>query len=312
MRQAFIQTLLELARQDARHFLLSADLGYNVLEPFIAEFPERFVNVGVAEQNMLGLATGLVEAGFIPWVYSIATFAALRPYEFIRNGPVLHRLPVRIVGVGGGFDYETCGITHYSLEDVAVMRTQPGLSVFAPADFEQARTVLQTTWDMPGPVYYRLGKDDRQSVPGLQGRFEPGRIQWIEPLTAAPAEAALLVMGAVAQEARQAVALLAAEGIQCALGLVASIRPAPLGDLQEAVSRYPLVLTAEAHYVDGGLGSLVAEVAAESGASARVLRAGVRQMPTGAAGHLPYLYETHGLSASRLAGRIREALALRT
>src|SRR5690242_21944549 len=104
MRQAFTKALTHIAENDPRIVLLTADLGYTVLEPFAERFPDRFFNVGVAEQNMVGLATGLAEAGFIPFLYSIVTFATLRAYEFIRNGPILHQLPVRIVGVGGGFE----------------------------------------------------------------------------------------------------------------------------------------------------------------------------------------------------------------
>ena len=114
--------------------LLTGDLGFTVVEPFAERFPVRFFNVGVAEQNMLGVATGLAEAGFVPFVYSIATFATLRSYEFVRNGPVLHHLPVRVVGVGGGLEYGMNGVTHYALEDIAIMRTQPGMTVLAPAD----------------------------------------------------------------------------------------------------------------------------------------------------------------------------------
>src|SRR5579872_6006431 len=117
MRSTFIKTLADLAESDKRIILLTADLGYNALEPFVQQFPNRYINVGVAEQNMIGIATGLAEAGFIPFVYSIVTFATLRPYEFIRNGPVLHRLPVRIVGVGTGFEYSHNGASHYGLED---------------------------------------------------------------------------------------------------------------------------------------------------------------------------------------------------
>src|SRR5256712_11111775 len=127
MRRAFVNTLVELAERDPRILLLTGDLGYVALEPFAERFPDRFFNVGVAEQNMVGLATGLAEAGFTPFVYSIATFASMRPYEFIRNGPVLHELPVRIVGMGGGLDYGPNGMTHYALEDVALMRAQPEL-----------------------------------------------------------------------------------------------------------------------------------------------------------------------------------------
>src|SRR6185437_14353504 len=112
MRQAFIRTLCELAAEDDRIVLLTGDLGYMAMEPFRDRFPERFINAGVAEQNMIGIATGMAEAGLRPYAYSIATFAVLRPFEFIRNGPVLHNLPVRIVGMGGGFDYGPAGSTH--------------------------------------------------------------------------------------------------------------------------------------------------------------------------------------------------------
>ena len=112
MRNTFINTLTELAEQDSRIVLLTGDLGFMVLEPFAQKLPRQFFNVGVAEQNMVGIATGMAEAGFIPFVYSIVNFATLRPYEFIRNGPILHQFPVRIVGVGGGIEYGNNGATH--------------------------------------------------------------------------------------------------------------------------------------------------------------------------------------------------------
>jgi len=134
MRRTFIAALLELARREPRVLLLTADLGYSVVEPFAEALPDRFFNVGVAEQNLVGVATGLAEAGFVPFVYSIAAFASMRPYEFIRNGPIAHRLPVRVIGVGGGFDYGTAGFTHHALEDVGILRVDPGITVVAPAD----------------------------------------------------------------------------------------------------------------------------------------------------------------------------------
>src|SRR5690242_14517811 len=118
MRAAFVRKLVDLAAQDPRILLLTGDLGYSAIEPFAQRFPDRFVNVGVAEQNMVGLATGLAEGGFIPFVYSIATFASMRAYEFLRNGPILHQLLVRVVAVGGGFEYGYAGATHHALEDI--------------------------------------------------------------------------------------------------------------------------------------------------------------------------------------------------
>src|SRR5204862_7542550 len=145
-------------------------------------------------------------SGYVPFVYSIVTFATLRPYEFIRNGPLWHRLPVRIVGVGGGFEYGPQGLSHHGLEDVGVMRVQPGMTVVAPADHRQMATALRATWDLPGPVYYRIGKDDRTTVPGLDGRFALGRA---ERLGDGP-DVALVAAGAAATEAVAAAAGLAA------------------------------------------------------------------------------------------------------
>src|ERR1700738_2244053 len=167
-----------------------------VWEPFASLFPERFFNMGVAEQNMVGVATGLADAGFVPFVYSIATFATLRPYEFIRNGPIFQRLPVRIVGMGGGFDYGPAGPSHHALEDIGVLRVQPGITILAPADSSQATTILQKTWDLPGPVYYRLCKN-ASTVPGLEGRFELGRVQVVREGD----DLLLVTMGSIATEA---------------------------------------------------------------------------------------------------------------
>jgi transketolase len=307
MRGAFARTLCELAREDGRILLLTGDLGYMALEPFSENFPDRFFNVGVAEQNMVGLATGLAEAGFIPFLYSIVTFATLRAYEFIRNGPILHSLPVRIAGVGGGFEYGHAGATHYGLEDVGVMRIQPGLTVIAPADHEQAAAALSATWDLPGPVYYRLGKDDKTVVPGLGGRFELGRAQVIRE----GGDLLIISMGSITSEAVAAAEALASQGINCTVMLIASLNPAPLDDLLEALARFGVAMTVEAHYVTGGIGSLVCETVAEHGLDCRVLRCGVRTNPDGVVGSQQFLHRVHGLSSEALVESALQALQVR-
>lgn len=296
MRVALVKTLVELATTDPRIMLLTGDLGYTVLEPFADKFPERFLNVGVAEQNMVGIATGLAEAGYIPFLYSIVTFASLRPYEFIRNGPILHQLPVRIAGIGGGFEYGHAGPTHHGLEDVGVMRVQPGITLVAPADHEQARTAIQATWDMPGPVYYRLGKDDRTTIPELEGRFELGRVQTL----CEGKDIVMVAMGPLAGEALAAARTLAQQGIGCTVVVVACLNPAPVADLVNILSRFRVALTVEAHYIVGGVGSLVSEVVAESGIRCRVVRCGVRTTPDGVGGSQRYLQGMHGLSSEAL------------
>jgi transketolase len=296
MRAAFARTLAELAEQDERIVLLTGDLGYMALEPFSDKFPERFFNVGVAEQNMVGLATGLAEAGFIPWVYSIVTFATLRPFEFIRNGPIQQRLPVRVVGVGGGVEYGQNGLSHYGLEDIGVMRTQPGITIVAPSDSAQTKTAIQATWDLPGPIYYRLGKDDKIVVPGLDGRFDLGQCQQLGE----GKDLLLVTTGNMAPEVVKAADELRNQGVDCTIALVSSFHPSPTDDLAGKIAGFKTVLSIESHYVTGGLGSFVAEVIAERGLNSRLIRCGIKQTPNGVTGSQAYLYEQYGLSASAL------------
>lgn len=301
MRGAFAKTLTELAAHDKRIFLLTGDLGYMALEPFAEKFPDRFINVGVAEQNMVGIATGLAEAGLIPVVYSIVTFASLRPYEFIRNGPILHQLPVRIAGVGGGVEYGHNGATHYGLEDVGVMRVQPGITVVAPADAGQTKTALEKTYNLPGPVYYRLGKDDRIVVKGLDGRFELGRAQTIRE----GKDLLLLSMGGISAEVAQAAELLTQEGLDATVMVVASINPPPLEDLAAALGRFKHAVTVEAHYAAGGLYSLVSEIVAQNGLGVRIERCAIEHSPDGLTGSQSFLYEKFGISACAVARKAK-------
>jgi transketolase len=301
VRKAFATALVDLAARDDRVVLLTGDLGYTVLEPFAERFPDRFVNVGVAEQNMVGLATGLAEAGYVPFCYSIATFGALRPYEFIRNGPAAHDLPVRVVGVGGGFDYGENGLSHYALEDVAVMRVQPRIAVLAPADDDQTAAAVAATVEL-GPAYLRVAKAG-PAVPGLDGRFRVGRAE----LLGEGGDVALIALGGAAAEAVQAAELLRADGVGTTVAVVSSFNPSPVEDLVSLLGRVPLAVSVEAHYVDGGLGSLVAEAIAEAGLDCRLIRCGVRSMPTGESGSREYLQERHGLSPAAIADTVLSA-----
>jgi transketolase len=252
---------------------------------------------------MVGAATGLAEAGFVPFVYSIATFSTLRPYEFIRNGPALHDVPVRVVGVGGGFDYGHNGITHFALEDYAVMRAQPRMTVVSPADDDHARAALRATADLPGPVYYRVGKrGDR--IAGLDGRFELGRLN----VLSRGSDAVIFAIGSIVHEALAAAAKLAEDGIEATVALVSSFNPEPTEEVVELLDGIPVALTVEAHYRNGGLGSFVAEAIAEAGLGTRLIRAAVDSMPAGETGSQSFLEERHGLSSAQLAGRLAQAL----
>lgn len=305
MRRELVESLVQLATQDERIVLLTGDLGFAALEPFAERFPQRFFNAGVAEQNMVGMATGLAEAGFTPYVYSITTFASMRPYEFIRNGPVLHGLPVRVIGIGEGVDYGHNGMTHYALEDVALMRAQPGLAVVVPAASEQVGALLAAVQPLPGPVYARVSKQS-VSVPALEGRFELGRVQQLVDGD----DVALVVMGGMSEYALEASRQLSTAGVAAGVTVVSSVSPAPVGDLIGVLGNVPIALSVEAHYVTGGLGSLLSEVIAEHGLGCRLVRAGVRDQPLGISGGRDYMHRQLGLAPERLAATVVKALAV--
>jgi len=304
VRKAFARTLSQVAAEDPRVLLMTADLGFMVLEEFADRHPARFFNVGVAEANMIGLATGLAACGFVPFVYSIATFASMRGYEQIRNGPILHNLPVRITGVGGGFEYGHGGFTHHALEDLAIARTQVGLTVIAPADHEQAAEAIRATYDIDGPVYYRMGKRDDYALPGLNGRFRLGRVETVRD----GSDVLLVSIGSISSEVVDAADLLARQGIQATIAIVSALSPAPVDDLANLLSAFDLALTVEEHYVTGGLGSLVSEVAAENSIGLRVVRCGVTSAPATWCGGEAYLRRANGLDAAGIADRTLRAL----
>jgi transketolase len=303
VRRAFAETLAELANADPRIVLLTADLGFRALEPFAEKFPERFFNVGVAEQNMIGIATGLADAGFIPFAYSMATFAVLRPFEFIRNGPIAHQLPVRIVSVGGGFEYGPNGISHYGLEDIALLRSQPGLTIICPSDIEQARSALRLTKDLCKPIYFRLSKED--SGPTFGTDFELGKPAVLRQ----GRDAVLVALGPIASEALKAAEKLDTQNVKCSVVSVSSIT-AEVGDRLAAIlADFPIAVTVEAHYVNGGLGSLVAEIIAERNLHGRLIRCGVKRLPDGHSGSKGFLETQHGISADKLVEMIMRELA---
>ncbi|HEV3142614.1 MAG TPA: transketolase C-terminal domain-containing protein [Gemmataceae bacterium] len=305
MRTAFIQALCELAEQDSRVWLLTADLGWSVVESFQRRFPERFVNVGVAEQNLHGIATGLAREGQAPFVYSIATFAAMRGYEQFRNGPVLHQWPVRVVGIGGGFAYGHAGASHHSLEDLALARTQPGVAVIAPADSAQARSALFATRNLAGPAYFRIDKAELPDLPDLAGRFA-----WHTPELLRPGHDLLfLTTGSITYEVLKMHQVLEERGIRPAVAVLAHVGFQAEEALIQLLKEYPLVVTVEEGSAAGGLGSLVAETIAQQSLRCRLHITAVREPFLPVTGSVDYLRRQHGLDADSLAALARTILA---
>jgi transketolase len=305
VRAEALRTLARMARADDRIVFLTGDLGFGVVEPFFAEFPDRAFNAGVAEQNMLAMATGLAERGLVPYVYSIATFVSLRPFEFIRNGPVVHRLPVRILGVGGGLEYSNNGPTHFALEDVGALRTLPGLSIVCPNDDRQAAAALEATKDRPGPVYLRLSKNEIVPAAGMPpGWDETG----VHPLHQGDGSVAILALGAMVTELDAASAVLRAEGVDASTVAVSVVAPAPGDALAAIAERHRLVVTVEAHGLVGGLGTLVCEAVAERGLGTCVLRCAIEGITRGRSGSARWMLRAAGVDGETVGRRVVSVL----
>jgi transketolase len=307
MRTAFIRSLCELATTDPRVMLLTADLGWSVVEPFARAFPDRFVNVGVAEQNMLGVATGLAIEGKIPFAYSIATFSSMRCYEQFRDGPVLHHLPVRVVGIGGGFSYGHAGPTHHAIEDLTIARTQPGVIVLAPADPAQTRSVILATHDMPGPVYLRVDKASFPSIPTLGGRFAVDTPELVRQ----GRDLLFLAVGSIVHEVLNAADVVGRRGVGAAVAVLAHLSFEAGEPLVNLLRQFRTIITVEEGSVAGGLGSLVAEAVSRHGLPCRVQTFGVRKTFGRESGSSDYMRRLHGFDAASLAAAAEGAAVRR-
>lgn len=291
MRTAFIQTLSELAEADDRIWLLCGDLGYSVLEGFASRFPERFVNVGVAEQNMTGIAAGLAMCGKQVFVYSIANFPVMRCLEQIRNDVCYHNLNVKIVAVGGGLTYGTHGYTHHGVEDLAVMRILPNMTVIAPADPVEARLATSAIVDLPTPCYLRLGKAGEPVVHQQQPVFEIGKAIEVRQGN----DATIMSIGGALELVVQASQQLASRGYHVQVLSMPTLYPLDEGAIIQAAERTGKLLTVEEHGL-GGLGTAVAEVLAQSGVLAKFKSLRLRREAIATAGTQTVLRAVHGLS----------------
>jgi transketolase len=258
MRTTFIETLCAVAEQDERVWLLTADLGYSVLEVFRDRFPQRYVNVGVAEQNLIGVAAGLARCGKVPFVYSIANFPTLRCLEQIRNDVCYHEGNVKVVAVGGGFTYASQGYTHHGVEDLAVMRALPGMTVVAPGDPVETRLATRALALRPGPCYLRLGKAKEPVVHTTEPEFAIGRALVVRP----GRDVTLVSTGGMLKETVTAAERLEALGIDARVLSMHTVKPLDEEAVLRAARETGGIVTVEEHSVTGGLGSAVADVLA--------------------------------------------------
>jgi transketolase len=305
MRTAFLKELFELAKQDERIVLIVGDLGFGVVGPFMEQLPGQFINAGVAEQNMTGMAVGMALSGKIALTYSIANFPTLRCLEQVRNDVCYHNANVKVVSVGGGFTYGAMGATHHAIEDLAVMRALPGLVVVAPGDPVEARAATRAIVAHSGPCYLRLGKAGEPVVHTAAIDFEIGKAICMREGT----DATLICIGGILQNTVRAAERLAAEGIETRVLSMHTLKPLDVEAVLAAARETEAIFTVEEHSILGGLGTAVAEVLAEAeGIKAPLKRIGVPPAFSPHIGSQEYMLQCHGLTAEAIAKTVAATL----
>lgn len=305
MRDCFIERLCHMAECDSRVMLITGDLGFGVLNEYRERFPRQFINAGVAEQNMTGLATGLALEGHIVYTYSIANFVFMRCLEQIRNDALYHDCNVNVVSVGGGFSYGSLGISHHATEDLAIMRSLPGLTVVSPGDDWEAAEATEALALIPGTSYLRLDKSTagHTQLPGEA--FQLGKIRQLqdgEDLT-------LIATGGILGEVLEASEELAKSGIRCRLLSVHTLKPLDTEKLVKAARETAGILTIEEHTVEGGLGGAVAESLLETGAMPRQFqRIGLRNEFSSVVGSQQYLRNRYQLDREAIVAKVHSML----
>ncbi len=305
MRDTFVRALMAIARRDKRVMLLTGDLGFGVLTPFAEAFPEQFLNVGVAEQNMTGVATGLALEGRIVFTYSIGNFPTLRCLEQIRNDVCYHNANVKIVCIGGGFCYGALGISHHATEDLAIMRVLPQMQVMAPGDPAETHLITQIAYEASGPCYLRLGRGGEAKV-----HQNPVKVSLGQGIPLYPqGDVALLATGGILGQAVTARQILGDQGVSASLHSLPFLQPLDHDLIRRLAQTSRLVVTIEEHNIIGGLGGAAAEVLAElPGPKAPLLRLGLRAGFSCEVGDQEYLRKTYGLSPEAISQSVREAL----
>jgi transketolase len=304
MRNAFVQSLTEAAARDSRIMLLTADLGYKIFDDFARRFPSRFMNVGIAEANMVGVATGLSMEGRKPFVYSIVPFATLRSYEQIRNDICYHRADVTVVGVGGGYSYGPNGPTHHALEDIGAMRMLPNMTVVCPGDPAETSAAVNALAAHSGPAYLRLGRAGEPAVHSGPISIRLGQGLQLRD----GSDVSLLSTGNMLATAIGTADLLAARGVHCRVLSLHTVKPLDAAMVEAASRETRLLVTIEEHFLAGGLGSAIAELLADRGIAARLLRFGAGDRFAHLSGDQNYHREANGLTPPQLANAILDVL----
>lgn len=295
MRTAYLDALYDLASRDKRVYALISDNGAIVYDKYRKDFASQYLNLGISEANMLGMAAGMASCGKIPFAYTIGAFLAYRAYEFIRNDICLQRQNVKIVGTGAGEVYSALGPTHHSTEDLGGLRSLPNLTILCPASPLEVRKATIAAYEHVGPVYLRLGTNKEPELYKEDYSFVIGKgitIQRGEDIT-------LIGTGSILSDVLAVAKLLQKVGIHARVINIHTIKPIDRDIILQAIDETGKIITVEDHNIIGGLGSAVSEVIAESGKGVAFKRLGLHGFSNGY-GTYAQVKEVNGISIERI------------
>ncbi|MCI8495278.1 MAG: transketolase [Lachnospiraceae bacterium] len=307
MRSTFVNTLTELARKNDKVICVIGDTGFSVFEKFEKEFNDRFINVGIAEQNFVSVGAGLAAMGMKPYIYNVVSFMTLRGMEEIVLDVCYQENPVVLVGVGGGHAYGPAGPTHHAYFDIAMMRMMPSMTVVCPADPVEMKAVMEASETFDKPLYIRIGRSVDPIIHKNPISFEIGKGICMKEGT----DGVLFATGTMLKDAVNVCDLLKDRGIDLALYSMHTIKPIDGSLIRNCMEEYPAIFTLEEHSVTGGLGSAVGDVILESGNERKVLfrKFGFPDMFAPVTGSREYLNAYYGLDAECVAEQIWDMLS---
>lgn len=307
MRQALVKALTQATRKDKQIIVLTADMGYGVFEDFQKEFPDRFINTGVAEANTVGIAAGLALCGSTVVFYAQAMFATMRCYEQIRLDIASHNLNVKIIGTSAGFALSQYGVSHHAIEDIGIMRILPNFNVVAAADPREVEYFVPRLLALRGPAYLRIGRqsggpDQNLHPRPLTGDFGRGIV------LRDGSDVLVIVNGSIAFMAQDIAERLAKQGVSCAVVSMPVVKPLDVQLLQDWSRKVKLLVTLEEHFLTGGFGSAIIEAAHRAAITTPIQTFGLQDRYIHAAGSRDYYLRQHGLAPDVLAATIQTEL----
>lgn len=302
MRDAYISALYDLAKDNKQVLALVADNGAIVYDKYRRDFPDRFLNFGVSEANMVSVAAGLASCGKIPFAYTISCFITMRAFEQVRNDVCLQKMNVKLVGIGAGFVYSNLGPTHHATEDIAVMSALPNMTIFSPADPLEAKKATIAAARIDGPVYLRLATGGTPNIYGKDYEFKPGR----GVILREGEDVSVIATGGIIHEVIQAIDELKSSGISVRLINIHTIKPIDEEIILKAAHDTRAILTVEEHTILGGLGSAVAGVMLENNkAPIKFKRLGLNGVFTSGYGSYQDMKQANKLSKEDIAREIK-------